>query len=433
MRLVKCAALIAAVCVGISCSGGNDDDEVDGRSEAGAPSSAGDTSQPGGAAGETAAGGAAGARPAAPLYAIESLVFGMNEGDSSTSYVMLLDSLDRSAEVTLDSGREFPGYAPVDSVGGKLYAGSGEAPTITSFEISPELTWKELDAVSFANFTSASLDGNVLVDSKHGVVALGDKNWVSYDPAALAVGDLIQLSADIPETRGELTAQRGYGHELSGTTIYQPYYWSDATFQKYAQQSQIAVFDANKSEFTNVIDAPCPHLHITTADDAGNMYFSNGAASIGSAVLDADQPRNCLVRLEKGATAIDEAFTIDFAYLTDGREGSNFFYIKDGLGFFNVYHAERDELSADTAYSTVMYSSSYHLWTLDLTTMTAKIMDGIDFTGGQYVAFHLGERVFIAVPKGDYSSTAIYEVTAAGAAERKFDVQGWAFKMLKVR
>jgi len=80
-----------------------------------------------------------------------------------------------------------------------------------------------------------------------------------------------------------------------------------------------------------------------------------------------------------------------------------------------------------------MYSSSYHLWTLDLTTMTAKIMDGIDFTGGQYVAFHLGERVFIAVPKGDYSSTAIYEVTAAGAAERKFDVQGWAFKMLKVR
>jgi hypothetical protein len=80
-----------------------------------------------------------------------------------------------------------------------------------------------------------------------------------------------------------------------------------------------------------------------------------------------------------------------------------------------------------------MYSASYHLWTLDLATMEAKMMDGIDYTGGQYVAFHLGERVFVAVPNAAYSSTAIYEVNDAGVAEKKFDVQGWAFKMLKVR
>lgn len=386
-----------------------------------------------GAAGQNDAGGAAGAATQPSLFAIESLLFGMNEGDSSTSYVILLDSLDRSEKVELDAGREFPGYAPVSSLNGKLYAGSGEAPTVTGFEISDALEWKQLDTMSFGNFTSASLEGNVLVDSQHGYVALADKNWVAYNPSALEVGDLVELSPDIPTLRGQLTLQRGYGQEIVGKSVYQPYYWSDATFQSYSQQSQIAVFDTAKAEFSNVLDAPCPHMHITTADEDGNLYFSNGVASIASAVLDAKQPRNCMVRVKPGAKTIDEDFTIDFKDLADGREGSNFFYIGDGLGFFNVYHAERDTLPADATYSQVMYSGSYHLWTLDLKTMKAKIMDGIDYTGGQFVAFHLGKRVFVTIPKADYSSTAVYEVSADGKAEKKFDVQGWAFKMLQVR
>ncbi len=122
-------------------------------------------------------------------------------------------------------------------------AGSGEAPTITGFEISEQLLGKKRPRVSFANFTSASLEGNVLVDDKHGIVALGDKNWVSYGPSVMEIGDLVELSADIPSQRGPLLVQRGYGHEIVGTTIYQPYYWSDATFQVYSQESQIAVFE----------------------------------------------------------------------------------------------------------------------------------------------------------------------------------------------
>ena len=44
-----------------------------------------------------------------PVYAIESLTFGMNEGDSSTSYVLLLDSVDTQDEIELANGRELPG------------------------------------------------------------------------------------------------------------------------------------------------------------------------------------------------------------------------------------------------------------------------------------------------------------------------------------
>ncbi len=367
-----------------------------------------------------------------PLYAIESLIFGMNEGDSSTSYVLLLGSLDSQEQVKLDNGREFPGYAPLDAFGGKLYAGSGEEPKLTPFEIADDLAWNELDTVSFSNYTSAPLQGNVLVDSKHAFAALDDQSYVTWNPADLSIGAALDLPSSIPQSRGELTLARGYGHEVVGKSVYQPYYWADKSFQSYSQESQIAVLDASSSKFTSVIDAPCPHLHITTQDESGNLYFSNGNASIPSAVLDANQPRNCLVRIKKGESALDEAFTVDFKDLADGREGSNFFYVGKDMGFFNVYHAERED-KQDPAYGDVMYSANYHLWTLDLKTMTAKIMEGIDFSGGQYVAFHLSDRVFVAIPNGSYTSTAVYEITAAGTAEKRFDVEGWAFKMLQVR
>lgn len=434
MRRVSCALLIAALCAS-GCGDDSDPKQPSGAggTDASSAPEAGAGGTPDGAAGTPD--GAAGAPQdqESALYVIESLRTAASSSETSMSYAILLDTLDRSAEVKLSSGREFPGYAPVDTIDGKIYVASGESPTITGYEIGAGSEWNELDEVSFANFTTASLEGNVLVDAARGVVALGDKNWVSYDPSEFKIGDLIELSSDVPGERDGLLVQRGYGHEIVGSRIYQPFYWSDAMFQTFSQESQIAVYDLDDAEFSNVIDAPCPHLHITTTDEDGNMYFSNGAFSVASAVLDAEHPRNCMVRVKAGATSIDEDFTIDFKDLTDGREGSNFFYIKDGLGFFMVYHAERDELGSDAAYGQVAYSPSYHLWTLDLKTMEAKIMDGIDYTGGQFVAYRLGERTFVTVPNADYSATAIYEVNADGAAEKKFDVQGWAFKMLKVR
>ncbi len=285
--------------------------------------------------------------------------------------------------------------------------------------------------MSFSNYSSAPLQGNVLVDSKHAFVALGDQSYVAGTRATCrsaqhSICRVRSADAGRADAAAWLWARDRRQARVSALLL------GDQSFQSYSSQSQIAVLDALSSKFTSVIDAPCPHLHITTQDKSGNLYFSNGNASIASAAIDPAQRGNCLVRVKKGQTTLDDVFTVNFKDLADGREGSNFFYVSGEIGFFNVYHAER-EGKPDPAYNDVMYSANYHLWTLDLKTMTAKIMDGIDFSGGQYVAFHLGERVFVAIPNGAYSSTAVYEVTAAGTAEKRFDVQGWAFKMLQVR
>jgi hypothetical protein len=66
-------------------------------------------------------------------------------------------------------------------------------------------------------------------------------------------------------------------------------------------------------------------------------------------------------------------------------------------------------------------------------TKEAKMMEGIGFSGGQFVAFPIDGRVFLTIPAPDYSTTQVFEVTAHDGATKLFDVEGWASKMFKVR
>ena len=122
-----------------------------------------------------------------------------------------------------------------------------------------------------------------------------------------------------------------------------------------------------------------------------------------------------------------------FRDLAEGREGSNLFYIGGGKALFNVYHAERDDIGPDSEFAAVDMSSSYHLWTLDLATGAAAMLEGIDFAGGQFTALRVDDRTIITIPAADYSSTAFYEITSDLVISKLFDVQGWAFKTFRLR
>jgi hypothetical protein len=368
-----------------------------------------------------------------PLYAVESLIFG---DQGRFSYVALLPSLEEQPEVLLDDAREFPEYAPADAHGGMIVVGSGEAPTLTGYAISDSGDWIEAQTVSFARYATQALEASVYVGADKAYVPFDRTNHVTWNPATFTIGAEVGAPPGIPLTRGangELAVTRGYAHALRGDTLFQPYYWADQTFDLYAPVSQVSVIDTAGDRVASVVDVPCPHLHITTQDEDGDIYFSNGQGSIAAAVLDEDQPANCFARIAAGSTALDAGSIVRFRDLTGGREGSNFFYIGDGVGFFNVYHAERDDITPETSFADIDFSSSYHLWTLDLATMEARIMDGIDYAGGQFLAFRIDERSYVAVPTSDYARTAVYEVFSSGRAEKRFDVQGWAFKMFRVR
>ena len=374
---------------------------------------------------------AAPAEPAtAASYVIESLIFG-DEGQFS--YVLLRPDLNAGPSIPLSEGREFPDYAPADSINGMLAVGSGEDPTLAFFSISDSGTWTPQGELSFAQYTSLPLDANVPVTSRKVYVPFETTNHATYDVDSLLIGAEVGAPSDIPLVRDGLTAWRGYGHLLRGSTLFQPYYYSDDAFHTYTETSMISVIDVETDAIRESVAVPCPHLHITSEDEQGNLYFSNGQGSIAAAVLTPGHPANCFARINAGETTLDPSSVTYFKDLTGGREGSNLFYIGGGKALFNVYHAERDALTDATPFETVDFSASYHLWTLDLNTGAAAMLEGIDYSGGQIVVTRIDDRTLVTIPAADYSSTEFYEVTPDGVVTKLFDVEGWAFKTFRLR
>ncbi len=239
-----------------------------------------------------------------PLYVVESLIFG-DQGRSS--YIALLPSLESQPRVLLETAREFPEYAYADSLDGLLVVRSGEEPTLTGYTISDSGEWIEEQTISFARYISWALEASVYVSSDKAYVPIDGTNHVTWNPATFTLGVEVGAPSGIPLTRGDLGVSRGYAHALRGDTLFQPYYWADEMFHVYSPVSQISVIDTASDRVESVVNVPCPHLHLTTQDEEGNIYFSNGQGSIAAAVLDPDQPGNCFARISAGATTLDES------------------------------------------------------------------------------------------------------------------------------
>lgn len=362
-----------------------------------------------------------------PLYGLNVNVF---TDTSRTTYITLLDSLETQADVTLAQGREFAGYAAAAVAGGKLFVNDGETPKVTRFAIADDKTWTEEAPIGFSNFTQASVGDSIFVSDTVAYAPFDAFSYVTWNPATATIGAELPDPTGIPLQRDGLNVTRGFARMASGKLAYQSFYWTDASYAQMHRTSQVGILSTETNQWVGTPEVACPHLHVGSVDDGGNVYFSNGQYSIVAAVLDAQAPRNCMVRLNAGATTVDPTYPVYFKDLAGGREGSNFFYSGDGKGFFNAYHPERE--TAPLTAQLVQYSANYHLWRVDLATKQAEPMPGIDYAGGQYSAFRLDGRVFVAIPAADYSSTTIWEVTAAGA-EKRFVTQGWTFNIFRIR
>lgn len=365
-----------------------------------------------------------------PLFALGIETVSLAGG---TSYVTFLDSLDAQADVTLAQAREFPNYAPVTAAGGKLFVNSGEAPLISRYAVGDDKSWTDDGSVSFAGYASGPLSQSIQFSDTLAYAPADAATFVQWNPTTFALGAVATLPPQlVPASLGDgFVLNRGYATLIAGDLAYQSFYYATTQWQFHGT-SYVGILDSTSHRWTSAIQVGCPHLHVGSADDRGGLYFSPGQGSVIMAEMQATAPRNCMVRVEAGKTAVDGE-PIYFKDLAEGREGSNFFYVGDGVGFFNVYHREMASPSELQSPQLLALSTNYHLWTLDLHTMTAKPMEGIDFGGGQYQAFRFDDRVFIALPGAGYGSTTIYEVTKDGRAERRFTSESWVYNIVKVR
>ena len=372
------------------------------------------------------------------VYALHTVVF--DPDFNATSYVSISETLDVS-EADLHTAREFPGWATIATVGGRLLVADESEPRVTSYEITPARQWHELAALSFANYgiADAGFGRQWFLDEHTAYVELDVTGRVVWDPTELTISEAVEDST-LELKRGNLELEPGLDRQprLRRGPVMRPFYYAEKTdWLEYAPTSQIAVYDPTTHHESRVLDAPCPGLHIGTQDEDGNTYFGLWDA-LPKLALFGEGPAPCVARVNADGT-LDESWTPDLTSWTDGRFVMVFRYVKSGRALANVLHQE--ELNADF---TAGYDPSvgeeldtgehYRVWLFDLENETAKPVEGLPNTSWGFHAADIDGRSFIFLPYADWGRTRVYEVDMqTGRATERFDTTGWVYDWVRVR
>ena len=332
----------------------------------------------------------------------------------------------------IDEAREFGGWAGISTNNGLLFVSDGESPIMHRYNVDPDGSYSEERRLSFANygfdFAQAAFVGD------HKVYAFAD-DVVIWDPDAMAVTGTFPLP-DVDDREGGMSWQglsAGRPFAARGNRAYVATHWANWDDYEVSQESLIVVLDTEDDTVVETISVPCPYLDVATVADDGYIYFSNWIYSVGQTLLQGKREA-CAVRIAPGAEEIDKDWSLTFADVTGGREGGVLRYAGDNKAVFVAYHDERvEDLQSQTDPAEIAGLTNWRFWIIDLDTLDASPIEGIDWNAGGFYSSRIDGRLFILVPTADYASTGFYEVLSDGTAELRWTMDGWSLDLYKIR
>jgi hypothetical protein len=375
-------------------------------------------------------GGADGPANEDAVYAMARTVHTEESRVSTIAFHRDLHDIDVDA---LAKGREFPGVSGFEVIAGKILVSSGEAPTITSFEVTDGLGWKDGATISFGDYglsDNANWFWQYVIDDERVMLPFDGPGRILWNPRSMTItgaytDSMLPLEID---GRGVFND----GGNLSGTAllpsaIMQPFYTWGGPDEQYGPSSYVVIYDEELTE-KEIVEIPCPDLETMTQAEDGTTYFSNAWHS-GLFALFEGRLGPCVARIKPDGT-LDETFTTDFRDLTGGRYTQNFSYLRDGLAIANVLHHDESDIDFSGDYSPeleykLLDGGYMRAWLFDLEEHTAKPIEGIDvpLTQRPNTAVIDG-RIFLLAVDPTFASTRVFEISEDAVATKLFDVTG---------
>jgi hypothetical protein len=365
------------------------------------------------------------------IYALASAVFGA-DGDTTT-YVSILDTLDPQT-IDYADAIELPGWADLWVHDGHVFVSGGESPTVTKYSVDDRGRLVEEATISFQSYGLASTAfwDNTFVTPDKAYMINGTTGYVVWNPSTMEIGGTIALPA--LEAREGLVPRAGTldrANVIRDGKLFQPMYWSDADYARFAPESRIVVIDIATDTVETVLSAPCAGADVGTIDAAGNLYFSTWTGGIYAPLVIPDTPPNCVIKVPAGETTAAVAFT--FPDVTDGREGAAVKHLGDGKLLFSVFHDERvDLVNAEDPFK-LIGEKNWRLWSYDPTSGSAAPMESVDWNSGAVYTFDVDDSLHALIPGTDYASTTLYDLGDGSAATPLFDTRGWAIRLFHIR
>lgn len=373
----------------------------------------------------------------AHLYALQTFVYGVD--DTVLSYVALTEDLSVKGELSLGDAREFPGYAFIAAVDGKLLLSSGEEPAIIQFDVKAKEAWEERGKLSFANYGvpsyGAGFERHWFLDKHAAYLTHEVTSRIVWDPSTMEIIG-VEEDTSLESERDGLVLDSTFNRPPSfyEGPVLKPFYYRDEDWYRFGGNTPIAIYDPKSHQEQAIIDVPCPALEVMSQDEDGNTYFSPWTYGPAMWLFD-EGPKPCIRRIGSDSR-LDEEWAPELSEWTGGRPVHVFRYVGSGKAIASVLHV--DEVSGDFSAGydedlALELDNHWRLWWFDLEAEKAALIEGVEAGGSGFNLSILDDRAFLFAPNAEWSETTVLEVDDSGRAERRFSVQGVANNWVKLR
>lgn len=284
-----------------------------------------------------------------PLYLMTVGVAG--DGDNGALYLLVRDKIDFNfsvADLAEEGAIEFEPYSGVAAIDGHVIIGKSDQPIAQKYSVSDDRQFTKVgDDLHFGDYFQSDTDGlNFYFQAiqgtdmflHYGADRAFRKHWNVREWKLLEDLEETVLPIRAGWTLSS-TGNRSNMRDWQGAVLQTFNMYEDATGAA-ADESWIAVYDAETFVETDVIEVPCPGLQQQTMDEDGNVYVST---TFNTPVLSlyGQAPASCVVRVNKDGEQDEEWGNKNLADLTGGYDGVNFRYLYDGKAVANVLHHDR--------------------------------------------------------------------------------------------
>jgi len=368
----------------------------------------------------------------APLYLIQTRTF---SDEGTTGYLIPT----RSLEEELDYSRaiEQPG-------GGVLYAapgvgtfliGSGEAPTITRYDIDAGDRLIAGESLSFANEGVIYLyAGSVLFvnATKAYYIDLDQLQAISFDPTAMEITGRVSLAG--AEREGFFTSFATAVVREDGIYFAGEWY-TDPDWDRVPSGSMLIHIDPETDEVTMTSDERCTSMLASLTTDAGDTYwFSDMFNTFARRGFGPDNGvPDCALRLRAGETTFDPDWQLDTGARIGGAPAVAVLQGGDSQMWLRVFDESAVELPVPADYQTLDTAPAWQWYLLDVESDAPAVKNEerpLSSVGA--LGMYVDGRAFTTVENADYSETTLLELTESGFAERA-TVRGVLDEIARVR
>ncbi len=352
--------------------------------------------------------------PETPLYLVHSAV---QTDTGRMNYFSLVESLDQAATLDYAKSLELPGRPRLYAAQGVGFfaIGSGEAPTITRYEVQDGRLVPGA-SISLQAYGVGSLGAQAVLfvsPTKAYYKDAAQAQVIVWNPTAMVVEKRLELPADLVR-QGSVTgfsqwaAREGEAFFAVG--------WSNAAYDRVEPGSVLVRIDTATDALTLSEEPRCRDLGKTARVGNALYFFSGVINGLGYAANRADDggQQDCMLRIPEGQKGFEAGWVGSVApALGEGKVGTVISVTEDGTAWVQVADLSVTPSAPGTTYSQ-WYSAGWSWYRLPLTSLTgASRLAG---HAGAYSGFTLasGSQFFVSAAAADYSTSTLMELSSGG-------------------